>query len=69
MTEVDDLVEPRLEQIVLACLAPFPWLHPSPPIRCESRSEPQQIAGLFCKKSGRQPRSSCKQIYPNTAQA
>jgi hypothetical protein len=31
MAHVDDLVEPRLEQIVLARLPPFPWLHPHPP--------------------------------------
>ncbi len=33
MAHVYDLVEPRLEQIVLARLLPLPWLHPRPRMR------------------------------------
>ena len=41
---------PRLEQIVLARLPPFPWLHPGS--RKSDAIEPDN-AGKFCKKIGK----------------
>src|SRR5271165_724049 len=48
MAHVDDLIEPRLEQIALACLPPLPWLHPSPQIRCRLST---MMRANFARKS------------------
>jgi hypothetical protein len=59
MVHVDDLIEPRTKQILLAALPPLPWPHRIPPFDPTKRRESQlQIRGNpqrdFARKSAPQ---------------
>jgi hypothetical protein len=61
MLQVDDLIEPRAEQILLSRLPPFPWLHlvPSPK---HSKANESQIE--FARNPLPQNRFTANSIAP-----
>ena len=57
---VDDLVEPRLEEIVLSAVPPLPGPHQITLRQADGEQNHDQTPRSICKKSGRQPLPSCK---------
>ena len=67
---VDDLIEPRAKQILLAALPPFPWPHrnlrPSRPRQRITARDSRESPTRICRKTAATPRNSGKSARRNS---
>jgi len=70
MLQIDNLLQPRTEQVLLAGLALLPWLHGFPPQIAAGPGNHDLRMGKtgnrICKKTGGKPAKTCKSPGPHT---